>query len=73
MPIIYLPVPTWGNHHAVFRNAGLQLRTYRYYKPSTRSVDFEVRCAAVYCPLRSLHGYAVLVPVHATIRNESVS
>ena len=39
---IYIPVPTWANHWATFGLAGLQVKTYRYYKPSTCLLDYEV-------------------------------
>jgi len=37
---IHIPQPTWSNHLAVFRNAGLEPVYYQYYDPATRSVDF---------------------------------
>ncbi|GBF94795.1 aspartate aminotransferase [Raphidocelis subcapitata] len=37
---IYLPVPTWGNHHGVFGSAGLVVRPYRYYHAPTRALDY---------------------------------
>ncbi|KAK6151801.1 hypothetical protein DH2020_014436 [Rehmannia glutinosa] len=37
---IYIPLPTWGNHIKVFTLAGLSVKTYRYYDPSTRGLDF---------------------------------
>nr|CAA63894.1 aspartate aminotransferase [Lotus japonicus] len=39
--IIYLPKPTWGNHTKVFTLAGLSVKTYRYYAPATRGLDFQ--------------------------------
>jgi aspartate/tyrosine/aromatic aminotransferase len=39
--IIYVPDPTWANHHAIFQRAGLEVRKYRYYHPATRGLDFE--------------------------------
>ncbi|GBG89792.1 hypothetical protein CBR_g49643 [Chara braunii] len=39
-PVIYVPVPTWGNHNKVFPKAGLKLLTYRYYDPATRGLNF---------------------------------
>ncbi|KAI4337475.1 hypothetical protein L6164_015888 [Bauhinia variegata] len=39
--IVYLPQPTWGNHPKVFTLAGLSVKTYRYYAPATRGLDFE--------------------------------
>ncbi|OWM76964.1 hypothetical protein CDL15_Pgr011689 [Punica granatum] len=38
---IYIPVPTWGNHPKVFTLAGLSVKTYRYYDPATRGLDFQ--------------------------------
>ncbi|GAB4837259.1 Aspartate aminotransferase 3, chloroplastic [Ancistrocladus abbreviatus] len=37
---IYIPQPTWGNHPKVFMLAGLSVKTYRYYDPSTRGLNF---------------------------------
>jgi len=36
-------VPTWGNHHGVFGAAGLVVKTYRYYHPQSRALDYQVR------------------------------
>lgn len=38
---IYIPVPTWGNHPKIFTLAGLSVKTYRYYNPDTRGLDFQ--------------------------------
>nr|AIT70208.1 aspartate aminotransferase [Undaria pinnatifida] len=38
---IYLPNPTWGNHIPIFKNAGLDVRKYRYYDPKTVGLDFQ--------------------------------
>ncbi|CAI9093494.1 OLC1v1029003C2 [Oldenlandia corymbosa var. corymbosa] len=38
---IYIPLPTWGNHPKVFTLAGLSVKTYRYYDPKTRGLDFQ--------------------------------
>ncbi|CAM9779533.1 unnamed protein product [Ascophyllum nodosum] len=38
---IYVPSPSWGNHMAIFKNAGLDVRRYRYYNPETVALDFE--------------------------------
>ncbi|VAH64142.1 unnamed protein product [Triticum turgidum subsp. durum] len=38
---IYIPQPTWGNHPKVFTLAGLTARSYRYYDPATRGLDFQ--------------------------------
>ncbi|WOK91490.1 hypothetical protein Cni_G00181 [Canna indica] len=38
---IYIPQPTWGNHTKVFMLAGLSVKTYRYYDPTTRGLNFK--------------------------------
>lgn len=38
---IYVPTPTWANHKAVFADAGLNVRQYRYYDKKTIGLDFE--------------------------------
>ena len=38
---IYIPLPTWGNHTKVFNLAGLSVKTYRYYDPATRGLNFQ--------------------------------
>lgn len=44
LKLIYIPSPTWANHNKIFPLAGIQIRNYRYYKPSTRGLDYEVGC-----------------------------
>ena len=29
--VIYLPVPTWGNHIPLMKDSGLEVRGYRYF------------------------------------------
>ncbi|WFD29446.1 aspartate transaminase [Malassezia sp. CBS 17886] len=38
---IYAPLPTWGNHIPIFRNAGLDVQRYRYYDQDTVGLDFD--------------------------------
>ncbi|KAF6766002.1 aspartate aminotransferase [Ephemerocybe angulata] len=38
---IYLPTPTWGNHIPLFRDSGLEVRSYRYFDKENVSLDFE--------------------------------
>ncbi|XP_058815761.1 aspartate aminotransferase, mitochondrial-like [Topomyia yanbarensis] len=38
---IYLPTPSWGNHGPIFRHSGLNVKSYRYYDPSTCGFDFK--------------------------------
>uniref|UniRef100_A0A5F9DLT5 Aspartate aminotransferase n=1 Tax=Oryctolagus cuniculus TaxID=9986 RepID=A0A5F9DLT5_RABIT len=37
---VFLPKPSWGNHTPIFRDAGMQLQSYRYYDPKTCGFDF---------------------------------
>ncbi|KAF3481307.1 aspartate aminotransferase [Arthroderma uncinatum] len=38
---IYIPTPSWANHGAVFKDAGLEVEKYRYYNKETIGLDFE--------------------------------
>jgi aromatic-amino-acid transaminase len=38
---VWLPEPTWPNHQGILRQAGLAFRTYPYFDPQTRGVDFD--------------------------------
>lgn len=38
---IYLSNPTWANHHAIFRNVGIEPVDYSYYDPKTVGLDFD--------------------------------
>ncbi|THG20553.1 aspartate aminotransferase, mitochondrial [Camellia sinensis] len=37
---IYIPVPTWSNHHNIWRDAHVPQRTFHYYHPESRGLDF---------------------------------
>lgn len=56
--------PTWENHRGLFENAGFAVRTYRYYDPVTRDVDFEGMLSG----LRSMPAGSVVV-LHACCHN----
>ena len=36
---IYVPDPTWGNHIAIFKQCGLEVRQYRYYDRKNNKLD----------------------------------
>lgn len=61
---IHLPDPTWGNHHAIFKRAKLEVKKYTYYKPETRGFDFEGMLASL-CRIPA--GDAVLL--HSVAQN----
>ncbi|XP_075498002.1 aspartate aminotransferase, mitochondrial isoform X2 [Primulina tabacum] len=37
---VYIPVPTWANHHNIWRDADVPQRTFHYYHPESRGLDF---------------------------------
>jgi aspartate aminotransferase len=39
-PTIYLPDPTWGNHHAIYQHSKLNVQKYRYFDRNTNALDF---------------------------------
>eukprot|EP00210_Caulerpa_lentillifera_P006611 g6316.t1 len=41
---IYFSDPTWGNHKAIFTDAGVPWKTYRYFDAKTTGLDFEGMC-----------------------------
>jgi aspartate aminotransferase len=40
-PKVYLSNPTWANHHAIFRNVGIEPVDYAYYDPKTIGLDYQ--------------------------------
>jgi aspartate aminotransferase len=36
---IWLPAPSWGNHTPIFAQAGLEVKSYRYYNEKTIGLD----------------------------------
>jgi len=37
---VYVPDPTWGNHIPIYKDAGFQVKTYKYYDPKTCGLDW---------------------------------
>jgi aspartate aminotransferase len=37
---IWCSIPTWGNHLAIFKNAGLTVKEYPYWAGDTKSINF---------------------------------
>ncbi|MBI2434436.1 MAG: aspartate/tyrosine/aromatic aminotransferase [Candidatus Hydrogenedentes bacterium] len=44
---IWLSEPTWDNHKAIFKAAGIEVRTYPYYDYTHRSLAFDSMVAAL--------------------------
>jgi len=38
---IWMSSPTWANHPAVFDAAGVEVKTYPYYDPANKTLDFD--------------------------------
>ncbi|KAL4784381.1 pyridoxal phosphate-dependent transferase [Aspergillus varians] len=39
LPKVYIPTPTWSNHHLVFSSLGFECVSFQYYDPSDKSLD----------------------------------
>eukprot|EP00897_Mesotaenium_endlicherianum_P010284 jgi/Mesen1/9284/ME000060S08717 len=37
---IYIPTPTWSNHHNIWKDAQVSAKAFRYYDPKTRGLNF---------------------------------
>ncbi|XP_031477675.1 aspartate aminotransferase, mitochondrial-like [Nymphaea colorata] len=37
---MYLPIPTWSNHHNIWRDAHVTQRTFHYYHHQSKGLDF---------------------------------
>ncbi|TFK29837.1 aspartate aminotransferase [Coprinopsis marcescibilis] len=54
-PTVYVSNPTWANHHAIFRNVGIEPVDYPYYNPQTISLDYDRFIGSLKdAPLRSV-------------------
>lgn len=38
---LYIPNPTWGNHKAIAKDAGLEWKEYTYYNPKNYGLNFQ--------------------------------
>jgi aspartate/tyrosine/aromatic aminotransferase len=47
VPAVYVSNPTWGNHIAIFKKAGLEVREYPYFNSETRLLKFDGMCEAL--------------------------
>lgn len=44
---VYFSNPTWANHHQIFANVHLPFKTYPYFSPRTRALDFDGMISAI--------------------------
>ncbi len=61
---VWISDPSWENHRQLFEAAGFAVRTYTYYEPKTRGLDF----AGMMRSLESLPSRAIVV-LHACCHN----
>lgn len=61
-PAVYVSSPTWGNHNTIFEKAGIEVRSYPYWKASTKGFDLEGMLSTL---SRAPVGSAVLLHVCA--------
>ena len=46
---VYVSDPTWGNHHQIFKKAGLQTHSYRYLTKVTLEVRWWFQLLNTFC------------------------
>ncbi|PYH92385.1 aromatic-amino-acid aminotransferase [Aspergillus ellipticus CBS 707.79] len=64
LPKIYIPAPTWSNHHQVFSSLGFECISFPYYSATSKSLDMETYLATLNgCPENSV------VILHACAHN----
>jgi aspartate aminotransferase len=61
---VYFSSPTWANHNQIFTNVGLSIKTYPYFHPKTRGLDFDGMIAA----LESAPEHSIIL-LHACAHN----
>ena len=64
LPKVYIPAPTWSNHHQVFSSLGFPCESFQYYDPATRDLDVE----SYYSMLRRAEPNSVVI-LHACAHN----
>lgn len=64
LPKIYIPEPTWSNHHQVFSSLGFECETFQYYNAETKDVDIE----SYYSMLKSANPNSVVI-IHVCAHN----
>jgi len=62
--VVYVPNPTWGNHNVIYKDAGLDVKSYRYYDPKTCGLDF----AGMVADLKNIPNKSIVL-LHACAHN----
>ena len=61
---VYIPEPTWSNHHLVFGSLGFECHSFKYYDFERRALDFE----SYKSTLQSLSAGTIVI-LHACAHN----
>jgi aspartate aminotransferase len=64
LPKVYIPEPTWSNHHQIFSSLGFPCETFQYYNPETKALDID----SYYSALKSAEPNSVVI-IHACAHN----
>ncbi|BCS18273.1 uncharacterized protein APUU_11101A [Aspergillus puulaauensis] len=64
LPKVYIPTPTWSNHHLVFSSLGFECVSFQYYSPASKSLDIDSYLAT----LRSAAPGSIII-LHACAHN----
>ncbi|OOF93967.1 hypothetical protein ASPCADRAFT_52798 [Aspergillus carbonarius ITEM 5010] len=64
LPKIYIPSPTWSNHHQVFSSLGFICESFPYYNDARKDIDIE----SYYSALRNADPGSVVI-LHACAHN----
>jgi len=44
---VYVSNPTWGNHNAIIGDSGLKVKSYPYFDPATKGLNFDGMCSTL--------------------------
>ncbi|KAL4911898.1 pyridoxal phosphate-dependent transferase [Aspergillus aurantiobrunneus] len=64
LPTVYIPTPTWSNHHLVFSSLGFPCTFFQYYNAETNSLDIDSYLST----LRSAPQRSIII-LHACAHN----
>ncbi|KAG9953789.1 aromatic-amino-acid aminotransferase, partial [Aureobasidium melanogenum] len=64
LPKVYIPEPTWSNHHQVFKSLGFQCESFQYYDHKRKALDLDSYLSA----LESAEAGSIFI-IHACAHN----
>lgn len=60
---VYIPDPTWANHRNIFNDAGLAVKTYRYYNKDTIALHHDAFIEDIKVPVRCPSPHLTISPL----------